>query len=109
MIQTLEMLDKVLPYVVIVAGISLSIFFLASALYSFVFLQKKANLKKSKDLIEENRQIVEEATFFAQNKKYQAIIDEQIEQIKKNAAKNKSILAEIEDMEEEKKRRKKKA
>jgi|GEM_PF-3900629 len=107
--QSLQMLDNVLPWVIIAAGLSLSIFLVASGFYSFVFLQKKANLKKSKDIIEENRQEVEEATFFAKNKKFQAIIEEQLEQIKKNAAKNKSLLAELDDMEEEKKRRKKKS
>lgn len=107
--QTMQALDNALPYVIYVGAASLCIMLIATALYSFVYHQKRANLKKSKDEIAENRQVVEEATFFASNKKYQAIIEEQLEQIKKNAAKNKSLLAELDDLEEEKKRRKKKA
>lgn len=107
--NSLKMLDVVLPWIIVVFGISFSIFLFATAIYSFVYYQKKANLKKSKEIIEENRQIVEDATFFKYNQKYQEIINQQINDIKENSKMVKSLQANIDELEDEKKRKKKKA
>lgn len=102
------MLDQVLPYVIIFASISLCFFLMITAVYSIPYYQKKINLKKSKEIIEENRQKVEDATFFVRNKEYQKVIEEQLDQIRSNAAKIKSLNAEIDDIEYQKKKEKKK-
>lgn len=59
--KTLAMLDKILPFVIIFAGIALCISLLALGVYTWTYLHKRINLDKSKQLIEENRQIVEKA------------------------------------------------
>lgn len=98
--NTLRALDLILPFVVVGFGISLIIFMFITSVYSIVFYQKKANLKKSKELIAENRQIVEDANFFSSNKKYQAIIDDQLNMVKTLSAKVKSLEAKADDLEE---------
>lgn len=105
--NTLIVLDKILPFVIIAFGISLIFFLLVSALYSVVWYQKKANLKKSEEIIEENRQVVEDAQFMYQNKKYTKVIEEQIAQIKELHLEAKKLRAMNEEIEIDKKRNKK--
>lgn len=105
--NTLRILDKILPFIVLAFGISLIFFLLVSALYSVVWYQKKANLKKSEEIIEDNRQVVEDAQFMYQNKKYTKVIEEQIAQIKELHLEAKKLRAMNEEIEIDKKRNKK--
>lgn len=105
--NTLKALDIILPWVVIALGISLMVFFLASALYSFVYYQKKANLKKSKELVEENRRIIQDADFIHYNDKYTNIIRKQIEEITQLTKEAKALRAERDELEIDVKRDKK--
>ncbi|MBM7454145.1 lipopolysaccharide export LptBFGC system permease protein LptF [Acholeplasma morum] len=105
--NTLRVLDKILPFIVLAFGISLIFFLLVSALYSVVWYQKKANLKKSEEIIEDNRQVVEDAQFMYQNKKYTKVIEEQIAQIKELHLEAKKLRAANEESELDMKRNKK--
>lgn len=78
--------DQVLVFVVWAFGISLSITLLVTALYSPVIYYKKLNVKRAKEIMEQNVQVVEEAIFFKSNTKFQEIIDKQLAEIKETSA-----------------------
>ncbi|MEM3713505.1 MAG: hypothetical protein QXM38_03515 [Candidatus Aenigmatarchaeota archaeon] len=78
--------DQVLVFVVWSFGISLSITMIVTALYSPVIYYKKLNVKRAKEIMEQNVQVVEEAIFFKSNTKFQEIIDNQLKEIKETAA-----------------------
>jgi len=78
--------DQVLVFVVWAFGISLSITMIVTALYSPVIYYKKLNVKRAKEIMEQNVQVVEEAIFFKSNSKFQEIIDNQLKEIKETAA-----------------------
>jgi len=77
-------LDSALVIIIWSFSISLSITALVTALYSPVLFQRRLNLKKSKEIIEQNIQVVEEARFFKSNSEFQKIIDDQLAEMKKN-------------------------
>lgn len=79
----------------IVSALILTILYLPS------FLQKKVNLKKSEQIMQDNIEIVERAIFFETSTKLQEFIDDQMNQIRKNAAKLKSLRAESDQREKD--------
>lgn len=106
--QATQALDSILVIVIWAAGISGSIFLLASPFLYLVWWVKRNNIKKSEDLIEQNAQIVEEATFFKYNGKYNEIIQKQLEEMKDLHNTKKKLQDEIVDLEKEKEKKAKK-
>ena len=90
---------NVAKIVLIIGGtISITAFFLLSILFMPSFFQKMVNLKRAEHIMQENLEIVEKATFFQTNQDFNKIIDEQMDTIRKNAAKLKSLHAEIDQI-----------
>lgn len=92
--------DQVLVFVVWAFGISLSITLLVTALYSPVIFYRKLNVKRAKEIMEQNVQVVEEATFFKTNTKFQEIIDKQLLEIKETSVeldKARKTLSDLKD------------
>ncbi|MEM0173075.1 MAG: hypothetical protein QXI16_01050 [Sulfolobaceae archaeon] len=93
--------DQVLVFVVWAFGISLSITLLVTALYSPVIYYKKLNVKRAKEIMEQNVQVVEEAIFFKSNTKFQEIIDKQLLEIKENTADLEKARKTLNDLQKE--------
>lgn len=93
--------DQVLVFVVWAFGISLSITLLVTALYSPVIYYKKLNVKRAKEIMEQNVQVVEEAIFFKSNTKFQEIIDKQLAEIKENTADLEKAKKTLNDLQKE--------
>lgn len=106
--ESTQAIDQVLVFVVWAAGIGLSITALLSPFMWIVWWVRKNNIKKSEELIEQNAQMIEEATFFKYNKKYNEIIEEQLETMKELSNKAKKLKDEIADSEKEKAQKSKK-
>lgn len=93
-------IQLILTILVVSGGVSLAIAMPILVLYLPPILHKKTKLEMAKEIMEQNIQVVEEATFFKSNTKFQDIIDKQIESIKANMLeikKQKAIMDELED------------
>ncbi|MDY0277169.1 MAG: hypothetical protein RBQ97_03695 [Acholeplasma sp.] len=97
--KALQVLDVALSVLIIATVVSIVLFLIITVLYLPSFLQKAANLKKSEDILKYNIEIVEKATYFETNQEFNKIIDEQMQTIRSNAAKVKSLNAQIEQLE----------
>lgn len=106
--KSLEMLDKIFPFLIVVGTITFTMFLLISMVYLFPLYQKKVNLKASEDQKEEVRNLVEDVNYFAHNKKYQIALEHQQKDLIEAAARLKSINAQIDDALVKKERVKKK-
>lgn len=106
--QSQQALDSVLFFVIWGAGISLTIFLFMSPFMYIVWWVRKNNIKKAEELIEQNAQIIEEATFFKYTKKYNEIIQEQLNTIKELSQNKKKIIDETADLEKARDKKNKK-
>lgn len=86
---------------IIIGTLSGSLMMIITVLYFPSFLQKKVKLKEAENIAQENLEIVERATFFETNQEFQKIINDQLEDIRANAAKLKSIHAESEQIQKD--------
>lgn len=106
--EATQAFDSVLVIFIWAAGITASISILAAPFFYAAWWVKRNNIKKSEDLIEQNAQIVEEATFFKYNGKYNDIIQKQLEEMKDLHNTKKKLQDEITDLEKEKEKKSKK-
>ena len=79
--------------IIIFGGLSVIIFIFFTVLYFPSFLQKKINLKQAENVMQQNLEIVEKATFFETSTKFNEMIENQMETIRGNAAKIKQQTA----------------
>ena len=87
-----------LSVLIIAASVALVIFIIVTVLYMPAFLQKKVNLKQAEDILNHNVEIVEKATFFETSQEFNKLIENQMNDIRANAAKLKSMRAEMEQL-----------
>ena len=99
-------LEFALTLLIYVGSITFALFLLITILYVPSFLQAKVNLRKSEELLQHNIEVIEKATFFQTNQEFNKIIDDQMATIRGNAAKIKSLNAQIDALEQESTRKK---
>lgn len=90
-----------LSVLIIAATVALVIFIIVTVLYIPAFLQKKVNLKTAEDILNHNVEIVEKATFFETSQEFNKLIENQMNDIRTNAAKLKSMRAEMDQLDKD--------
>ena len=64
----------------------------------FIVRLEQVNLKQAEDILNHNVEIVEKATFFETSQEFNKLIENQMNDIRANAAKLKSMRAEMEQL-----------
>lgn len=99
-------LEFALTLLIYVGSITFALFLLITILYVPSFFQAKVNLRKSEEILQHNIEVIEKATFFETNQEFNKTIEEQMNTIRGNAAKIKSLNAQIDALEQETTRKK---
>lgn len=96
--QVIQLGQIAIMIIIAAATFALAMFLIFSILYMPSFLQKKVNLKQAEEIMQHNLEIVEKATFFETSTEFNELINKQMEDIRANSAKLKSLRAEYDQV-----------